>query len=134
MHQNLRPAVDLALQQDVVPVLRASGFTGTLPHFRRRRREHIDLLTFQFDRGGGGFIIEIGRCGPTGVRTYFGEDVPANKVTAHDLHPDKRHRIQAAPGSGTDSWFRYDRDGVPGCIAQALAKLPEAEAWWAACV
>jgi hypothetical protein len=51
-----------ALQVIVVPVLRERGFTGSFPHFRRRRQKGIDLLTFQFDKYGGGFVVEIAVC------------------------------------------------------------------------
>jgi hypothetical protein len=47
------------LNDIVVPVLRQSNFKGSFPHFRRVTAERTNLLTFQFDRSGGGFVIEI---------------------------------------------------------------------------
>ena len=103
-----RDQMSQALKDVVVPVLRDRGFTGSFPHFRRRRQEHIDLFTFQFDRNGGGFIIEIARCQPEGFTTHWGKQIAPQKVTAWDLPPKQRARIQPSAGSGTDSWFRFD--------------------------
>ena len=81
-----------ALKDIVVPKLREDGFKGSFPHFRRIRDDQIDLLTFQFDRHGGGFVIELGKCPPEGFTTYFDEFIPPQKVTAWDVND--RHRIQ----------------------------------------
>src|SRR4051812_31037099 len=97
-----------ALKTAVVPHLRERGFSGSFPHFRRCGSSGIDLLTFQFDRWGGGFVIEIGKCPVEGITTYWGKEIAPGKVTAWDLHPNKRVRIQPVPGSGPEEWFRYD--------------------------
>lgn len=54
--------MDDALKAVVVPALRLRGFMGTFPHFRRIGECGIDLLTFQFDKWGGGFVVEIAYC------------------------------------------------------------------------
>jgi hypothetical protein len=97
-----------ALKDVVVPRLRDHDFTGAFPHFRRRRSDRIDLLTFQFDRHGGGFIIEIGQCPAEGFTNHWGKLIGPEKVKAWDLSSQQRARIQPRIGSGTDSWFRYD--------------------------
>jgi Domain of unknown function (DUF4304) len=66
-----RELMDVALKTSVVPVLRESGFTGSYPHLRRVHVTHVDLLTFQFDVNGGGFQIEISRCGIGGTTTHW---------------------------------------------------------------
>jgi hypothetical protein len=48
-----------ALQQIVVPVLREHGFSGSIPHFRRFTSSKIHTLTFQFNKWGGSFVVEI---------------------------------------------------------------------------
>lgn len=128
----IRQMMDGELKSAVVPILRNSGFKGTFPHLRRATENGVDLLTFQFDRNGGGFVIEIARCSKAGITTYWGKEIPANKVTAWDLHPDERKRIQPRSGGGTDSWFRFDAGECKQAAQQVLAKLPEAEAWWSA--
>jgi hypothetical protein len=66
------------------------------------------LLTFQFDRNGGGFVVEVAKAKKEGFRTYWGEHIPAEKLKAFDLHPEQRKRIKPGNDGSTDSWFRYD--------------------------
>lgn len=130
--KDLREEMDAELKNTVVPVLRQLGFKGSFPHFRRPSPAAIDLLTFQFDRNGGGFVIEIAQCSSDGITTPWGQHIPATKVRAWDLHPDRRHRIQphAGAGSGVDAWFRFDMDQVTHVAQQVLKALPRAESWW----
>lgn len=128
-----RDDVIASLQEVLVPALRKRGFKGSLPHFRRIKDGRVDLFTVQFDRHGGGFIVEISRCSSAGVTTRWGKHIPANKVCAHDLHPNERHRL-GSPGPGVDGrWFRFD-DGTPAeeVVDAAAAHLEEADRWWAA--
>jgi uncharacterized protein DUF4304 len=125
--------MESALLEILAPALRKRGFKGSLPHFRRIHDARVDLLTVQFDRHGGGFIVEISMCGSGGVTTSWGKQIPASKVTAHDLHPNERHRL-GSPAPGVDGrWYRFD-DGTPADdVARALvAHLEEADQWWAA--
>jgi len=122
-----------ALKEIVVTRLREQGFRGSFPHFRRQCKEKIDLLTFQFDRNGGGFVIEISECSPEGITTYFGELIPPNKVTAWDM--DSRLRLQPRDGGSTSDWFRYDKSIRFGDVFEKTAKevlpfLDRAEKWW----
>ena len=96
-----------ALKSGVVPILRERGFTGSFPHFRHLQPSRINLITFQFDRHGGGFVIELSQCDPEGFTTHWGKKIPPSKVTAWDLPPQRRVRIKRLKGPGTDSWFRY---------------------------
>lgn len=126
----LREEMEAELKGAVVPALRLSGFKGSLPHFRRPGPNAIDLLTFQFDRSGGGFVIEISRCSLDGFTTHWGKHIPASKVSAWDLHPDQRHRIQPRHGGDTDAWFRFDTGQFKQVAQQVLDALPRAESWW----
>jgi hypothetical protein len=124
-----------ALKEIVVPRLREQGFKGSFPHFRRPGKEKIDLLTFQFDKWGGGFVIEISKCPMEGIKNYFGKDIPPNKVTAWHLEPGERVRLQPGQGSSTADWFRYDHSLRFGNIYEKTAKavlpfLEKAEQWW----
>ena len=125
-----RELMDVALKTSVVPVLRESGFTGSYPHLRRVHVTHVDLLTFQFDVNGGGFQIEISRCGIGGTTTQSGKHIPASNVKAWDIHPNDRFRIKPREGSGTDSWFRYESGRYDDVASQVLAKLPIAHEYW----
>ena len=96
------------LKSVVVPFLRERGFTGSFPHLRRQRNNRIDLFTFQFDRHGGGFVIEVSQCDAEGFTTPWGEKIPPNKVRAWDMPRQRRVRIKPLRGGDTGSWFRYD--------------------------
>lgn len=95
-------------------------------------------MTFQFDRNGGGFVIEIANCKPDGFTTARGLEIKPTKVTAHDMN--KRKRIQSnmnSKNSLTKDWFRYDKQHLFGfgdiykkvCKA-VLSKLDIAEDYW----
>ena len=115
------------LQRLVLPDLRNRGFTGTFPHLRRTQSDHIELITFQFDRAGGGLVIELCRCPATGGTTAMGEAIVAKTVTAWDFN--QRKRIQTKPGSGVDSWFRFDSQ-TPTAAAKQIAAALGSEAVW----
>lgn len=127
----------VALKESVVPALREMGFSGSFPHFRRLSGESIDLLSFQFDRWGGGFVIEISKCPISGITTHWEESIPADQVRAIDVHPDKRYRIKPGRGGSTADWFRYDqkspfnsRRRFARVARRVLSFLDEAQKWW----
>jgi hypothetical protein len=124
-----------ALNEIVVIRLRERGFKGSFPHFRRPGEGKIDLLTFHFDKRGGGFVIEISQCPVDGITTHWGTRIPANKVRAWDVHPNQRFRLQPGPGNSTSGWFRYDGDRPSEEVFERTAQevlpfLERAEAWW----
>jgi hypothetical protein len=122
----------VALKRVFVPALKDRSFKGSFPHFRRIASDRIDLLTFQFDRHGGGFIIEISRCDPAGATTHWGALVAPKKVTAWDLPPNQRHRLGSTALDVDGHWFRFD-SGI-SCEEIAIASvqyLTEADRWWA---
>ena len=121
------------LKRVFVPALRKRGFTGSLPHLRRVSARGIDLLTVQFDRNGGGFVVEVSRCAADGLVTHWGKHIPPSKVTAHDVHPNERKRIGSADPQADDHWFRFDGGGnVQRAATDAIGSLSDADVWWAA--
>ena len=127
---SLRDSIKAVLKSAVVPTLRSRGFKGSYPHFRRFVENGIDLLTFQHDKWGGGFVIEIA-CAPIeGVTTHWGKVIAPHKVTAWDLHPNKRKRIQPFEGEGRIHGSGAHRGQIEACAKQVLEALPRAEAWW----
>ena len=94
-----------ALKKSVIPYLREYGFKGSFPHFRRQNEENIDLITFQFNRYGGSFVVELTSCPKESVTMSWGEVIPPNKVTAHDV--GNRYRLKEDKDEyGT--WFDYE--------------------------
>jgi hypothetical protein len=116
----------------VAPVLRERGFTGSVPHFRRISPTRTDLLTVQFDRYGGGFVIEIAVAPPGEYSAPPRGSIPAAKLTAQDLHPRERARVRPGPDGTPASWFRYDGGpSVTEVAEQVRALIDQMEAWWA---
>jgi Domain of unknown function (DUF4304) len=138
-----RKAMLQRLQQRLVPALRELGFSGSLPHFARIRRDSLDLLSVQFDKWGGGFVVEIARVPPEGLPGWT--EVPLEKLTSYHLPLTARARLQQSRRPLTEGWFRYDH-GRPQwkfwarqlsedeqqdrAVLEVLRLLPQAEAWW----
>ena len=76
---NPRQKMNSALREKVIPLLREKGFKGSLPHLRRITESDIHLLTFQFDRYGGGFVIEIAKTENRPFKTYWGKTIEPKK-------------------------------------------------------
>ena len=136
-----RQAMDDALKRVVVPHLRGEGFKGALPHFRRPHEKQIDLLTFQFNKYGGSFVVEIAKCPPDGITTSWGKHVPPIKVNAHSVNT--RQRLGSTPDH--DHWFHFappSHEPQPDfdeehflAVAKSVIALYESQAkrWWNAC-
>jgi hypothetical protein len=100
--------MDLALRSVVVEPLRARGFSGSLPHLRRRLEERVDLLSVQFNSAGGSFVVEVASCGSGGFTTPWGKLIEPSRVRAVDIDPRHRPRLGSGgfPGGG-DHWFVF---------------------------
>ncbi|XZE35648.1 DUF4304 domain-containing protein [Pirellulaceae bacterium SH501] len=84
-----RRLMNEALKKIAVPVLRAQGFKGTLPHFRQVFDDHIRVIGFQFSQWGPSFYVELGVCGPDG--TTFGEvHYHADRIKYYQSHARRR--------------------------------------------
>ena len=136
--------MDEALNRLVAEELRARGFTGSLPHFRRRDDQRISLISFQHFSSGGSFVAEVATCSPTGYTTSWGKEIPPTKVTAVDINePRPRLGSPQFPEFG-DHWFVYGaRSYEPGgqtverqehyeSVAAEVCRLldDEAEPFW----
>jgi hypothetical protein len=141
-----RPIMDRILRETLVAELRTRGFSGSLPHLRRIRPDRTDLLTIQYARAGGKFSVELAQCGPGGHKTDLGEEIPPNKVTAHDLFVTDRFHLSRKAG-WRGKWFVFDRRSYDPPLATDEATIEancrkaasaaqeafnrQAEAWWA---
>jgi len=95
-----------ALKEVVVPVLRQQGFKGSLNHFRRMNENNIDLITFQFNKWGGSFIVELAVCPKEGTTMLWGDKILPNKVNAHHMY--ERYRLGSVDLEGDGIWFNYE--------------------------
>ena len=99
--------MDHALKEILAPSLRERGFTGSLPHFRRRATDRISLLSVQHFSSGGSFVVEVAVCSPVGLVTSWGKEIGPAKVTATDISAP-RPLLGAADFPGrADHWFVY---------------------------
>jgi hypothetical protein len=134
--------MNAALKRVLVPHLRSNGFTGTLPHFRRRLQDRIDLLSVQFFSGGGSFVVEIASCEPTGLHVGHQHVVPAKITAQHIGHPRPRLGSPTFPHHG-DHWFRFAPGHMPApdydrempeshytAVAQHVVELVGTQAEW----
>lgn len=129
-----------SLKKIVIPKLRDLNFKGSFPHFRKIMNGKMNLLTFQFDKNGGGFLIEIANCNSNGFLTHYGKFIEAEKMNAHFLNPKNRMRIQKnmnTPNSSPEDWFRYDKKPLfffgniyEKVANEVLDKIPLAEKYW----
>ena len=127
-----------SLKEIFVPELRNLNFKGSFPHFRRTVDGVTNLLSFQFDKYGGGFVIEIANWEEPEFKTPWGKVIPLSKLTAQDLY--QRQRIypdSTKEDIGTNSWFRYDREPPTGngnkfheVAREAVDRLPSMEKYW----
>ena len=101
-------AMRRALRAIVVPRLRALGFDGAFPHFRRVRDGVHETLMFQFDKYGHGFFLEAGSAAADEFLALqreweaAGAALPASKFTVAHCAPHRRGRLgglRAHPGA-----------------------------------
>ncbi|MGY5353429.1 DUF4304 domain-containing protein [Wenyingzhuangia sp. IMCC45467] len=124
-----------SLKEIFIPELRNRNFKGSFTHFRKIENGKINLLTFQFDRNGGGFIIELANWNESEFKTDFGKIISINKLTAHDLN--ERQRIypnSLTEKNGTDSWFRYGNpksaQTYESLARKVIERIPLMEQYW----
>jgi len=127
-----------ALKRVTIPYLRSKGFRGSFPCFRRTVGAELHLLTFQFDKWGGGFIVEIGHAPASVFTTSWGKQITPSELEARDLPLSQRVRLSPEVFPGKDYWFRFDQqrqlpngltyDNVATHVVELLA---QAELWWA---
>lgn len=138
-----RALMTKALRDKLVPELRARGFKGSLPHFRRPLQDRVDFLTVQFNSAGGSFVVEIAKCGPNGKGGGYGSKLPLAKLTVQYF---RDRRLGSEPKDGrSDHWFvfgprMYDppedlkSDNHYERVASSVLPFIEAQAdpWWQA--
>lgn len=144
MNVSGRKAMLRVLQRTLVPKLRSLGFTGSLPHFRRQQDSGSDFLSIQFDKYGGGFVVELGRLRGTEFEQAL-EERPFADLNCWWLPSDQRVRLGHRPSLWRAEWLRYDKAGPwwragfgrdPEWLQQEraaenlLTLLPQAEEWF----
>lgn len=122
----LRENVNKEIKSKIVPELRKLGFKGSFPHFKRIfETGKVDYLSFQFNRYGGSFIIELAVAypykGKEGNFYYWDEVTP--EVIKKSNYGDTRDRLRIEPRSG--KWFEFDELNYRNTVKHALSMIME---------
>lgn len=125
------------LNGSAVPAIRALGFSGSFPHFRRRRVDVLDFISFQFHKYGGSFAVEIGQWPAQESLPFQGDLMALEKLNTWMLPLPARARLQALGRSELTAWFSFKPSffglGKPRyeqARDQLMNRLPQVAAWF----
>lgn len=125
-----------ALRRHLVPALDALGFCGGPSRFRRFREELQDLVSIQYWKYGGRFILEFGSRTRGPLHTSWGEVVAEDAVDVTYLPVGDRARLQdrRAPPDDLFGGFAFDgigddASGYDDLARHVAALLPQVDAW-----
>lgn len=88
------------LNKNVIPSLLEQGFTGKHPHYRREKDNCIEFISFDTNKWGGSFTIEVSAIFPDSKFTNCLDDTLAEDVWG----TSNRYRLDGL----LDGWFYYD--------------------------
>lgn len=120
----LKKAVVQEIKAIIVPELRRLGFKGSFPHFRRIYDDgRVDYLSYQFNKYGGSFIVEIAVAYPYKGKNgnfYYWDEVTPEFVKKSDYgYTKERLRIESRKGK----WFEFDEHNYPQTVELALRMI-----------
>ena len=125
-----------ALRRHVIPELHRRGFTGKSAAFQRLGDDFQDLLSIQFWKYGGEFILEFARRGRGPLATSWGEVVAEEKLDVAYVSPTSRGRLeQRGPATGQYlqgfdfSGFGEDIESFEGLARQVAGLLAQVDEW-----
>lgn len=120
----LKKAVVQEIKAIIVPELRRLGFKGSFPHFRRIYDDgRVDYLSYQFNKYGGSFIVEIAVAYPYKGKNgnfYYWDEVTPEFVKKSDYSYTKE-RLRIEPSKG--KWFEFDEHNYPQTVELALRMI-----------
>ena len=91
------------LETKVIQPLIAQGYIGKYPHFKREKGNCIELITFQTNKHGGAFTVEISAVFPDNENKnyvlYDGKEIKDLNVWDTNI----RYRLKGM----YDGWFYY---------------------------
>ena len=128
-----------AIRRHLVPALEGMGFTGKSSKFQRLLPDHQDLLTIQYHKYGGSFVLEFGRRERGPLHTSWGPVVPEEKLEVMYLLPTQRGRLQEGEAEAQDLFsgfsfqnFGEDSSKYQGLACRVASLLPQVDAWLSA--
>ena len=126
MHNELRNKVNSEIKNTIVPDLRKEGFKGSFPHFRRMfEDDRVDYISFQFNKWGGSFIVEMAVAypylGKEGNFYYWDEITPEFIKKSNYGYTKERLRIKPHNGD----WFEYNDNNYEEVVECARRLISE---------
>ena len=92
-----------ALKEHTFPLLKEHGFSGKYPNFRRKLDDCIDLISFQTNKWGGSFTIEVSAAFPGSANPNY---TLYEGVTEDTFGVEATNRRYRLPGM-YNGWFYY---------------------------
>lgn len=124
-----------ALKVELVPALKAGGFDGTFPRYRRVRPAAIELLAIFYDKAATCFFLEFGAHERGDKHASWGEVVPESKLSLEHVGFQRRARLRArcSGGSLANDWFAFGAFSEESQFRELAASvanlLPQVEQW-----
>ena len=125
-----------ALKRELLPQLKLLGFIGATSNFQRKSDKALDLLSIQYSKYGGQFILEFARRERGELQTSWGEIIPEEKVNVAHVIPTRRARLQRNDEMFEELFrgFKFEGFGENQARYDALANqvasfLPQVNAW-----
>jgi hypothetical protein len=125
-----------ALKQLLSPQLDQLGFVGRGNEFQRKRGEKLDLLSLQWGKYGGEFVIEFASRPAGSLATTWGETIPEHRITTAHVHPLDRARLlptEHSAGLQLHGFhfgnFENDRSKYDSLAQNVTALLPQVDLW-----
>lgn len=125
-----------ALKRYWLPEMARLGFAGKSSTFQRFDGDFQDLLTLQYWKYGGEFILEFARRPRGDFITSWGPVIPEEKLDVAYLNPLSRARLaQRGPAAGPNlQGFDFASFGEDTAKYEAMAQtlvalMPEVDEW-----
>lgn len=125
-----------ALKRALLPELKLLGFDGTSSSFQRKSDKALDLLSIQYWKYGGQFILEFARRERGDLHTSWGEVIPEERLDVAHTSPTQRARLQRKDDTSEEVFrgFKFEGFGEDQTKFDALANqvaslLPQVIAW-----
>jgi len=125
-----------ALKRHWLPELARLGFTGKASRFQRLEPDAQDLLSLQYWKFGGEFILEFARRKRGPFSTPWGAVVPEEKLDVAYLNPLDRARLQqVGPHAGEHFRgfafhdFGDDESKYEALAMQLVCLMPAVDDW-----
>ena len=94
-----------SLKEYVFPLLREKGYTGSYPHFHKIENDSIDLISFQTDKYGGAFRVEVSAAFPESDNKNYTLYGDMTEKTLNVTATNKRYRL---PGMYDGKFYYTD--------------------------